>query len=95
MTQQLPTEMRELDTRLSDGIHVRLLWDEGDGQLVVSVTDVRTGAAFCLEVREHEEARDVFHHPYAYAAWHGVDTAIQPSFSEPEQSGFEDVSLAA
>ena len=87
--------MRELHSRLNDGIHVQLLWDGDDEQLVVSVTDVRTGGAFCLEVREGEQAMEVFHHPYAYAAWHGVETPTKPAFSEPEISGSEDLSLAA
>ena len=50
MTIQTPIAMRELHRRVSDGIHVRLLWGEGDGQLSVSVTDTRTGSAFCLEL---------------------------------------------
>src|ERR1700674_55010 len=95
MTIQIPTEMRELHSRVNDGIHVRLLWDEGDGQLVVSVTDIRTGGAFCLEVGEGEQAMEVFHHPYAYAAWHGVETGTRTRFSEPELSEVEDISSAA
>jgi hypothetical protein len=95
MTIQIPTAMRELHSRLNDGIHVRLLWDEGDGQLAVSVTDTRTGGAFCLEVRAGEQAMDVFHHPYAYAAWHGVEMRTRSRFSEPEHSDVEDISLAA
>lgn len=90
------TSMRELHSRMNDGIHVCMLWDEGDGQLAVSVTDIRTGGAFCLEVRDGENAMEVFHHPYAYAAWHGVETGTQSKlFSDPEILGVEDVSLAA
>jgi hypothetical protein len=95
MTIQIPTAMRELHSRLNDGIHVRLLWDEGDGQLVVSVTDIRTGGAFCLEVREGEQAMEVFHHPYAYAAWHGVETGTRSRFSDSELSDVDDIPLAA
>ena len=95
MTIRIPTEMRELHSRLNDGIHVRLLWDGDDEQLVVSVTDIRTGGAFCLEVREGEKGMEVFHHPYAYAAWHGVDTGTRQMFSESEISDSEDLSLAA
>jgi hypothetical protein len=94
MTIQTPIAMRELHSRVSDGIHVRLLWGEGDGQLSVSVTDTRTGSAFCLEIREGEKAMDVFHHPFAYAHFHGVETGarLRPGDPEPTDS---DVSLAA
>ena len=95
MTIQIPTAMRELRSRLNGGIRVRLLWDESDGQPIVSVTDIRSGGTFWLEVREGEHAMEVFHHPYAYAAWHGVETGTRFRVSEPELSDFEDISLAA
>ena len=66
--------MRELDRRQSDGIHVRLLWSEPDNRVAVAVADTRTGDAFVVEVRNGDSALDVSHHPYAYAAWHRVDT---------------------
>jgi hypothetical protein len=40
----------------------------------VTVADTKTGDAFVVEVRDGDGALDVFHHPYAYAAWHQVDT---------------------
>jgi hypothetical protein len=95
MTFQIPTAMRELHSRVNDGIHVRLLWGEDDGGLAVSVSDIRTGSDFTLDVRDGEDAMEVFHHPYAYAAWHGVDTGTFPRFSEPELDDVSDVSLAA
>ena len=61
--------LRELDARSSDGISVRLLWEETTGQVLVDVSDAKTGDAFVVEVREGGRALDVFHHPYAYAAW--------------------------
>jgi hypothetical protein len=60
--------IRELDSRSSDGIEVRLLWCRNDGHVTVAVTDTKTGKAFELPVREDERALEVFHHPYAYAA---------------------------
>ena len=66
---------RELDRRSNDGIDVRLLWREHDGRVLVAVRDAKTGDAFALEVREGERALDVFRHPYAYAAVHGIDTS--------------------
>jgi hypothetical protein len=58
---------RELDGRISDGIHVRLLWDASDDRVLVAVNDTKTGDAFELPVRDGDRALDVFHHPYAYA----------------------------
>ena len=59
--------IRELDRRQSDGIDVRLLWNQTDDQVVVDVFDAKTGDAFELQAAPHQ-ALDVFHHPYAYAA---------------------------
>jgi hypothetical protein len=62
-----PASSRELDSRLSDGIHVRLLWHSGDGHVSVAVHDTKTGDAFELPVRDSTRVLDVYHHPYAYA----------------------------
>ena len=62
------TEPRELDSRVSDGIHVGLLWHPADGHLSVAVHDGKTGESFELTVGEDDRPRDVFIHPYAYAA---------------------------
>jgi hypothetical protein len=74
MTASAPTSTRELHSRISDGILVRLLWRERDGKLWVSVIDGKAGGEFCMEVRDRERALNVFHHPYAYAAYLGLDT---------------------
>jgi hypothetical protein len=39
----------------------------------VAVADGRTRARLEIEVREDERALDVFHHPFAYAAWRGME----------------------
>ena len=70
----MAANFRELDHRRSDRIDIRLLWREDDGQVIVTVADEKTGDRFTIEVREDESAVDVFHHPYAYAAYHGIDT---------------------
>jgi hypothetical protein len=67
MTAELLTSMREVNSRTSDGIHVRMLWCEGDGRVFVAVNDHKTGQAFSVEVPERERALEVFHHPFAYA----------------------------
>ncbi len=59
---------RELDSRINDGIHVRLLWHPTDGHVTVAVHDTKTGDAFELPVGAGHRARDVYQHPYAYAA---------------------------
>jgi hypothetical protein len=69
MTHQTPTSLRELDSRTNDGVQVSLLWSEHDGQLWVSVDDSKTNDSFSLEVRSGEKPFEVFHHPYAYAAY--------------------------
>jgi hypothetical protein len=60
------TAARELDSRTSDGIHVRLLWHPEDGSVSVAVRDTKTGDSFELRVRQDDRPLDVFHHPYAY-----------------------------
>jgi hypothetical protein len=65
---------RELSSRVSSGIRVRLLWSQADGRLWVSVFDHATGEAFRIAVRESERPLDVFDHPYAYAAHHAIGT---------------------
>jgi hypothetical protein len=69
-----PATMRELHSRVTDGIQVDLLWSERKGQAWVAVTDSKQGESFSVLVGEGERPLDVFHHPYAYAALHGVDT---------------------
>lgn len=68
MTATTSTLTRELDSRVSDGIEVRLLWRAQDDRVLVAVRDGRTGDAFSVEVADDQRVLDVFHHPYAYAA---------------------------
>lgn len=63
-----PASARELDSRLNDGIRVRLLWHPADGRVSVAVDDSKTGEAFELTVGDGDRAIDVYQHPYAYAA---------------------------
>jgi antirestriction protein ArdC len=66
---------RELDHRYSDGIDVRLLWNQHDNRVFVTVNDAKTEEAFTIEVREGERAMDVFQHPFAYATRRSVALA--------------------
>ena len=63
---------RELDSRVSAGLHVRLVWDEVDGGLSVAVVDRCASDAFVVTVPDGVRPLDVFHHPYAYAASRGA-----------------------
>jgi hypothetical protein len=61
----------ELAVRSSDGLEVTLLWYADHDRLVVSVHDTRSGDSFEVPARR-DRALDAFHHPYAYAAQHGI-----------------------
>jgi hypothetical protein len=73
---------KELDFRANDGLEVALLWRDCDGGLIVEVVDTRTFDAFRLEVAA-TEALDAFHHPYAYAASHGIEY-VEPGQHQAE-----------
>ena len=74
MNTHLVDQMRELHSRISDGIHVRLLWHQHDDRVTVAVDDTKTGDAFTIDVRADERPLEVFHHPYASAAFRGIAT---------------------
>jgi hypothetical protein len=79
---------RELAHRASDGVEVVLFWHEVTSDLTVSVSDVRSGAYFEVGAAP-EDALDVFHHPFAYAAFRGVpyDDALLPSWAHASAAG--------
>ena len=62
----------ELAVRSSDGLEIALLWYPADDRVVVSVYDTRSGDLFEVPA-PRERALEVFYHPYAYAAQHGID----------------------
>jgi hypothetical protein len=66
MTTTLLTAPTELDHRVSDGIHVQLMWSAEEDRVFVAVADTRTGDEFTVEVADRSRALDVFRHPYAY-----------------------------
>jgi hypothetical protein len=79
---------RELDHRSNDRIDVRLLWRERDDRVIVTVADSKTGERFTVDVPDRESALDVFHHPFAYAAWLSSDTyAVELSRPYQQQAG--------
>lgn len=71
---------RELAFRTADGVEVSLLWNAAAGDLAVSVHDTRSGDVFEVPAPS-DRALDVFYHPYAYAARHGIEygaPALEP-----------------
>lgn len=82
MTAETLTRVRELDSRVTNGMQVRMLWCEADDTVWVAVVDMRGGHTFRLRVRPEERPRDVFDHPFAYAALHGVEPRSGPGRDE-------------
>ena len=67
--------VKELAYRATDGLEVALLWRESASSVSVAVSDSRTGEAFELAVGNNDNTLDVFNHPYAHAAYRGVEPA--------------------
>ena len=62
-----------LAERKNAGIHVTLLWAEDTNAISVLVRDDGTDDQFELSVEPGANAMETYEHPYAYAAWQGVD----------------------
>jgi hypothetical protein len=62
----------ELSSRFANGVHVALLWRQSDNTVAV-VVDHCNGERFRVHADATDNALDVFHHPYAYAAHRRVD----------------------
>jgi hypothetical protein len=69
----LHPERKELAHRTADGIEVTLLWTSLSDTLSVTVRDWRVDDAFELVLERTDNPLEVFQHPYAYAAWRGID----------------------
>jgi hypothetical protein len=67
MTTEALTSLRELHSRTTDGILVRLLWCQDDNRVFVAVNDEKTGETFSVEVPDGERPLHVFDHPFVYA----------------------------
>jgi hypothetical protein len=68
MTPELLTSTRELHSRQTAGIHVRLLWCKDQDRVFVAVNDHKTGEAFSVDVPKGEPPLPVFQHPFAYVS---------------------------
>jgi hypothetical protein len=62
-----------LAKRKNAGIYVTLLWTEDTNTVAVLVHDDGNDNQFELSVEPGANALDTFDHPYAYAAWRGID----------------------
>jgi hypothetical protein len=57
-------QLRELARRSADGLDVALYWQPGDGSLIVSVADARSGQTWRL-TPEAADALAAYEHPFA------------------------------
>jgi hypothetical protein len=70
---------RELASRESNGLRVRLLWHPDGNALTVSVDDLSSGQHFQFPV-ERDRGLDAFYHPFACAApWSFVADGSEPT----------------
>ena len=63
----------ELDERESNGIRVTIVFDRATQTASVLVWDERTSASLTIEIQDGDDVYDVFHHPFAYAAFRSDD----------------------
>ncbi len=71
ITSGMAERIRELAARQSDGVEVRLLWDEASDAITVVVEDFQAGGSFEVPV-DPAHALDAFNHPFGYAALRGL-----------------------
>ena len=82
-TQATAMDSRELAHRRNDGIDVTLLWNRSENRLFVIVRDARSDDSFELPA-DAGNALQVFEHPYAEAAYLGIDYRTREcAVSEP------------
>jgi hypothetical protein len=62
-----------LASRKNAGMRVTLLWAADSDTVAVLVRDDGTNEQFELLVEPEANPIDVYEHPYAYAAWRGID----------------------
>lgn len=66
MSAEMLTPLRELHSRIADGMLVRLLWSQDENRVFVAVDDHKSGETFSVEVPDGERPLHVFAHPFAY-----------------------------
>ena len=68
-----PAARRVLAERNNAGIQVTLLWAKDTNAVSVLVRNDGIDDQFELSVEPAADALDTFEHPYAYAAWRGIE----------------------
>jgi hypothetical protein len=74
-----------LASRKDAGIRVTLLWAGDTNTVALLVRDNTTNERFELVVQPDASPMDVYEHPYAYAAWRGIDYRVADLRQRPEQ----------
>ena len=74
-------DWRELAHRAGDGLEISLLWSKRHDLLTVRVSDRRIRDSFVVPVADAEPLH-VFEHPFAYAAFRGIEAAADCGGSE-------------
>jgi hypothetical protein len=74
--QPFEEDWTELARRSSAGVDVTLLWAAKTNTIAVAVDDAPADNHFDLIVEPADNPLDVFLHPYAYAAWRGLDYGL-------------------
>jgi hypothetical protein len=74
MSSTLLPPIVELAHRENDGMAITLVWDTRGDSRTVFVLDARSGELLAVPV-EGDNALDVFHHPFAYAATRELEGA--------------------
>ena len=59
--------VREMNYRESDGLRVWLLWDDTHNEVLVALTDAKTGEDVAFGISPGY-ANDAFRHPFCYLA---------------------------
>ena len=72
-TETYEEQIVELDERDSNGIRVTLVWNRTTDTLSVLVRDERSAQSFALEIENGDDAHDIYNHPFASAAFRGLD----------------------
>jgi hypothetical protein len=65
-----------LAERKNAGVQVTLLWAEDTNAVAVLVRDDGADDQFEVSVEPDGNALDAYEHPYAYAAWRGVEYGL-------------------
>jgi hypothetical protein len=76
MADTLVERFVELDERESNGIRVTLVFDRETKTASVLVWDERTAQSLAIEIEAGDDVYDVFHHPFAYAAFRSIDEPV-------------------